>query len=35
MECVRNFDKYFPSHNIDNIAKLINEKRRKKMLDQI
>ena len=35
MECVRNFEKYFPNNNIDNIIKIINEKRRKKMLDFI
>lgn len=35
MECVRNFEKYFPSNNIDNIIKIINEKRRKKMIDFI
>ena len=35
MECVRNFEKYFPNHNIDNIIKIINEKRRKKRLELI
>ena len=35
MECVRNFEKYFPNNNIDNIIKILNERRRKKMIDFI